>query len=368
MGLRLDVLPFQSDRFHDLRANHFDISVPPGADICVQCRTSRREGHERLPKRVLYWAAEPLSLGQQLSTTTGAEMAYDAYTNTGVAVRRRGKLTFCLKTPRAFDAPPAASTTPRVWCRHLHFIPIHNRRIDVHNYTVHTVAVFPWSCDDDDDEQATRHAGRVPVVSSVSRTPTSYKPVFNPTMVYHYCCYALAPYEVAPKHTPLYIDFDGYVRSRRRGAVGIYAFDDRHADADADTDADTDADRGIASDDLVVHVSMRPATLHRFMIASAVHPSTSLVVYGANRTTRFGTQTVIRTLIELGYCNVQFYADGIQDAYQRLRPFASFVKRTPPTKASAGTVVATDAHPASSPDLLETLNRTIQDTIDTIMR
>jgi hypothetical protein len=311
-------VPAHAHRFVELRASAFAAGgVPEGADLLVRFGAAATADGGPLPKRALWWAADALPLDLPLDTAMGRELAYGGYANMGVAARRRGALTVCLRTPRVYfgrRAPAgaaAADPRPRRWCRHLHFVPVHDGRVDPEATDVRTVAVVPGG-------DGTADAA--------------------------YRCEPLLPYEAVPPHTPLFTDFDGLLRSRRRGAVGLSVLV-AAGGASGDTaggDGHDAANARIAADDLLVRVpprfartmdaAARAGVLRRALAGAAT--TTPLVVYGRHARCA-AAASAVAPLAALGYSDVQLFEGGMEEASQRLHPLRAFASGPPVGAATA---------------------------------
>ena len=86
--LRRPCLPVHTARYAQLQAQGFLPASPSDADMSVFCRTLHAG------RRLLYWAAAPVRL-RDAAARRGAEHAYGAYENMGVAIAGpSGKVTF----------------------------------------------------------------------------------------------------------------------------------------------------------------------------------------------------------------------------------------------------------------------------------
>ena len=253
----------------------------PGANVSVTYTAA--EG-QRLPERVVYWAASGCSLANA-NELRGAERAYGDYSNMGVAVckssRGRDQLEFHIASPCAYIARGRGQRSARQWCRHLHFVALQSS--SKMTWQVHpqnknelfTLPVFPCSL----LEKYTGTYSCVPI-HNTSKTATPTGSSAQPSMFVSKSEYKLA---TDPKHG---------------SAVGVCAIDDNQYPP-------------IQKHDLVINWKSSESAIRRYIQSlPTVTRHTPLVVYCANPKC-LAAQVLIEKLAHIGYCNVWYFKNGM---------------------------------------------------------
>lgn len=289
-------IPRHCARWQELEADSFRAVVDaPRADLEIVY--TARCG-ERLPERVVYWAADGTAL-VEAHRLVGAERAYGAYENMGIARRTRyrgnDRLTFRIATPTPYVARAYGKRNPQQWCRHLHFVELAPGRGHSSAHTVRT--------------KNKRH----PVGSSAWHVPAANAndlytlAVFPCTLLPAYKGrYTCRPIHVTPhassKSTAVHVQRNTYREATRPAhghAVGVCAIDDpKYPPLQAH---DVVVDHRASEAEIVrrLHAQRRDISAH-----------TPIVVYCANPACA-AAQAVIEMLTHRGFCNVWYFKEGM---------------------------------------------------------
>lgn len=232
--LERSAVPTHSFRYKDLYNQSLPDYSPTRSDICV--KITRRD----LPRRVLFWAANSTNV------ISGAEKAYGNYENMGITTQSRDTLTFYIRTPSPYISQQ------KLWCRHLHFCDLDEMK------TIYTLVIMPCT-------RPLKFDGGL------------------------YTCMPLSFEEPS-----MYMNFDRYIASKKKGAIGISAVSEK-----------------IFDDDIIITPRDK---------IKRIDVKTHLVVYCANYKCN-AAENLIQYLYSIGYCNISYFKGGIEEAAEVMSRF-----------------------------------------------
>jgi hypothetical protein len=278
--LKRQAIPRHSARFQSLEASGFEPTTPCNANIVITYT------EKDLPKKVVYWASGSARMSSS-HLLKSAECAYGDYCNMGVAVRKGNTLRFVLQTPRPYLARQKGKTNSQLWCRHLHFVEVHeNNQVDTSNKNVlYTLGVFPCSL-----------LGK-------------YDKIYSCVPLFH-----TDTSVCAQKHS-MFVNFEQYLAGKTNGCVGVNAISDPEYPP-------------ISSDDIVLDWHTNVDSLHKQLVShknvkqNGMH--TPFIVYCANETCA-AAQELIHKMYEIGYCNVYYLKHGMHEARQKASTLRAFL-------------------------------------------
>ena len=119
--------PIHTEHYKLLKNNNFPETFPLDSDICVTIKNNNHDFN-----KIFFFASKPVSLLSSVhGDLSGAEKAYDDYTNSGIAIKKNNKWEIKLCSPQPYLDDGI------LYERHIHYFDINNPKI------IYTVSCIP---------------------------------------------------------------------------------------------------------------------------------------------------------------------------------------------------------------------------------
>lgn len=278
-------VPVHAQSFMDLQAAGFPAHTPSEANI--QLTLVKEKGDAPWPSKVLFWASDARVSGsdEAVRSLRGAECAYGAYENIGVAKSAGRKLVIRLRCPIPYLAQTDCAHDVALWCRHLHYVAVEEASAETTD--IGAVSVFPG-------EYTDKATGMVCKCEAIETMPTMRNSMRYSAFV------SLSTFQDLVKN---------------HGAVGISAL------------AESVYTR-VHKTDVAVDYRQRPdvivAQVTKLLKQKRAGPDatrTPVVVYCAKPSCSAARQ-LMQVLIEHGICNVFYFKGGVEEAREQIASYA----------------------------------------------